>query len=104
MEIKFRDNSNPNIIVYDAISSSGVSGKIRFAKLDNESVVISRIDGFASIPTDVKKTLEAMVRDDFDARFPKKEVARKMSDEELAEIDRKNQICETIWSGEYDNE
>lgn len=103
MEIKFRSNPNPNIKIYDAISSSGVSGKIRFAKIDNDSVVISRIDGFSHIPADVKKTLEAMVLADYNERFPKMEVARKMSDAELAEMTRKNEICNSIWSGEYDN-
>lgn len=104
MEIKFRTNSNPNIKVYDAISGSGVSGRIRFAKLDHDSVVISRIDGFSHIPADAKKTLEALVKADYNARFPKVEIAPKMSESEIAELSRKNAICESIWSGEYDNE
>lgn len=104
MQIKFVDTGNPNIKLYKAISSTGVAGKIWFAKLDNDSVVISKITGFDFIPADAKKTLEALVLADYNTRFPARQTVETMSETELAELTRRNDVCDTFYNGVYDNE
>lgn len=102
MQIKFIETGNPQIKLYKAISTSG-AGKIWFAKLDNDSVVITKISGFDFIPADAKANLEALVLADYNVRFPARKVVE-MDEAELAELTRRNDVCDTFRNGVYDNE